>query len=164
MSETMYVDQKTQTVRDVNFFHYDGLSKSSQSLPLRRRRNLRHKDKLTEITVAFSFEKLANVLIHDIFEHFIDGLGDMTVNVYLGSAVKNPKDAPNRKVARRLARMRMKFKPTVEQYQVHGVTISGSVLRANLSRVKLPQDEPMPTEISLVLDKKTGKLRVYAKR
>lgn len=146
---------------EIIFHHFESLSLSSKRVPFKKRRF--NRQPLTEVTVAFSFDAPLWSLFYDLYEKRLNSTEDMTVKVKTGVAVKNPKDMPNRKVARQVATERLMTNPTEIEYSMGSFVVGKKSISVTLSAVIMPKDYTL-SRIELVLDKDHGKIRVIAER
>lgn len=112
---TSFVDSKTGEKRWMFFYHQDNTIKFRFS----------DVDKVAaEVTYCYSAKKSLEHLA-EVVQKYIDSAGshEELIKIDFGIAIRNPKDMPNRKLSKRLARMRMKHKPLTAFYYINSVKL-----------------------------------------
>lgn len=95
------------------------------------------------ITYAYSLPQSAKMTYDWIMQKMMNETleDDIKVTVNVGFALQNPKDTPNLKLARDLAKTRMAEKALAVEYTVSEVEVMKTKIFINMYRIRLPGED-----------------------
>lgn len=155
-----FKDGKTGIERTIGFCHVEHLNKKTKF----RNFKLRFRQTPAETTYAYAMKENQDGVFRRIINHSLTFTDLISVTIDFGRADRNPNDPPNRKVGRRLARMRMKFKPVEVNYFITLVEITAKKITVNLVSEDIPYDLQKFRYMVLVQDRSSGHVRLMNKK
>jgi hypothetical protein len=122
-----------------------------------RHKGFRFKGKNSTITYAYSLPQSAKMTYDWIMQKMMNETleDNLNVTVNVGFTLQNPKDTPNLKLARELAKTRMVEKALAVEYTVSEVEVHKTKIYIGMQRVRSPGEDlnGLPAYLSLQFEK-----------